>query len=298
MIRLISFGMVCVLAVLGFALATKDITLKKLYDPIEDFQAEYRLSTASNGTFAEPKLSSSEQKAVKNQVVPALEAYLKRTGRWGQAASTLDDRCWDRAAASPSASERLFDGIQIYDKQLGSFTQANMQQRIYAFEYCGGWETPGWSGSMIFESNTLLGVYADQGNLGHRYSILDINQNGLSELLLIVSVKPDPDARAARILEFPRGAIRNLGDIDVGDQPWMDGPIAGEFCPNKTQGTAMKKVFTSSIIYVLKSSTPQFFTEQYDVNCNYQDVGVKARKVRDLTPIKPVLRPSGFTRIF
>jgi hypothetical protein len=299
MIRLISFGMVCVVAVLGLAFATQDITLKKLYDPIEDFQAEYQAIVTNHATFTEPKLSIAEKAAVESQVKPALIGYLKQSGRWGKSIRKLDgtweEKCF---AKSSDISDRTFEGLSIFNVRSGSLTKVNSQQQMYTFGYCDQWEGRPWLGSMIFESGKLLSVYVEQNFDVQRFSVSDVNQNGLSEVMVVVAARPNSETTSIRLLEFPDGKIRNLGDIPVGVQPGYDEIVPSEFCANNVDAPVTKKTFLSNIIYVLKSSTPQFFSEQYDVNCNYRNVGVKARKVHDLTPIKSVLRPSGFIRIF
>jgi hypothetical protein len=283
MIRLISLGMVCVLAVLSLAFATKDITLKKLYDPIEDFQVEHKNSSAN-----EFRLSRTEEKRVNDIAQPALVSYLKRSGRW-------EKYCTD-------AFNGAFSGLNVYRVNIGSFTRIGAKQFLYTFSFCEPIEyygcLPSVSGVAILEDQRLIAMYTDETCAHVSFSVSDINQNGLRELMLVVPIKPDAETTSIRLLEFPDGKIRNLGDVPVGVQLGNDEIFPSEFCANNVYVPVTKKTFSSNIIYVLKSSTPQFFSEQYDVNCNYRSIGVKARKVRNLTPIKPVLRPSGFTRIF
>ena len=303
MIRRIAVGTIGALAVLSLAFATQDITLKKLYDPIEDFQAEYRLSTTNNGTFVEPKLSIDEQNAVKNQVVPALEAYLKRVGRWGVSIQKPNHEIEERCSYKQSdITDRVLDGVTIAKLHTGSFTQRNHQQRLYTFAYCLPWEGPGaWIGSMIFEAGTLIAVYAepDEDGFGSRFSVTDINQNGINEFMLVVPEKQNYELYNLQLLELPNANVRNLGDISIGIVP----TVASEIFPSKicAENLLISKpveMFSSSKIFVLKASSPLFFSERYNVNCDYLKTGVKARKVQDLKPITPVLRPSRFTRIF
>ncbi len=292
MIRLILFGLVCVFAALSLAFGTQSITLKKLYDPLEDFQTEFQDITKNpNGSSPpKPQLSSAEQKAVKNQVEPALIAYLKRS------------RLWTKICTVGGDGGIAYQGVHIHTVNLGSFTRPNSKQKIYTFTACEPIESygcvkSGFGGSLILEQEVFVAMYTDEDCIGRRYTVKDVNQNGLSELMLVVPFDPIPGTIAVRLLEFPGAKVRNLGDIPTGADPAPD-LFSNETCTGNVVFNKTTRTFSSNIIYVLKSSTPQFFSEKYEVNCDYRDVGVKARKVRDLKPIKPVLRPSGFTRIF
>jgi hypothetical protein len=283
MTRFLAFGFI-LLVLLGVAGTAQDVTLKKLYDPIEDFQLEYKDAEK----FWKLNVSEAESKQVDDIAGATLVKYLKQTGRW---------------KSCQSEPEGYYSGIHASHVNLGSFTQANKQQRAYAFSYCEPGKDygcfPNISGMVIFEGQKLIAMYTNESCANRvRFSVSDINQNGLSELMLVVSEKSDSEKTSIRLLEFPNGGVRNLGDIGVGVQATYDEFFPSEFCNGSVDLESTKKTFVSNIIFVLKAKNPLFFTEKYKVNCNYRKVGTQAQKLQDLTPIKPVQRFSGFKRIY
>jgi hypothetical protein len=284
--RLVAFGLV-LLVLLGVVGTAQDVTLKKLYDPIEDFQLEYK----DYEKFWKINISDAEAKQVDKIVGPTLIQHLKKTGRW---------------KSCQSESEGYYSGIHASHVNLGSFTQPNTQQRAYSFSFCEPIEAygcvPNVSGMVILEGKKLVALYTDESCAYHihRFSVSDINQNGLTELMLVVPEKTqiETEKMSIRVLEFPNGGVRNLGDINVGVQANYDEIFPSEFCRGSVDLESTKKTFNSNIIFVLKSKNPLFFTEKYIVNCNYRKIGVQAQKLQDLTPIKPVQRFSGFKRIY
>ncbi len=274
------------LVLLGVAGTAQDVTLKKLYDPIEDFQLEYKTS----GEFRKSNVSEADAKRVDAIAGSILIKYLKRIGRW-------------KSCEKSFPSNFSYSGIHAWHINLGSFTQLQKQQRAYSFTYCEPWEayscTPNMSGMVILEGQNLVAIYTDESCANFApFSVSDINQNGLTELMLVVPEKPDSEKTSIRLLEFPDGGVRNLGDIGVGIQPGYEDMFPSEFCSGSVDSESIKKTFGSSIIFVLKAKNPLFFSEKYKVNCNYRKVGTQAQKIQDLTPIKPVQRFSGFKRIY
>jgi hypothetical protein len=282
--RLLAFGFI-LFALLGMAGTAQDVTLKKLYDPIEDFQSEYK----NPEKFWKINISDAEAKQVDDIAGSILIKYLKKSERW---------------KSCQSVSEGSYTGIHASHVNLGSFTQPNKQQRAYSFSYCEPLEAYGCiqnvSGMVVLEGQNLIAMYTDEScaNHIHRFSVSDINRNGLTELMLVVSDQRDSEKTSIRLLEFPIGEIRNLGDISVGIQPNYDEIFPSKFCSRSIDLESTERIFFSNIIFVLKAKNPLFFTEKYKVNCNYRKVGTQAQKIQDLTPIKPVQRFSGFKRIY
>jgi hypothetical protein len=285
MTRLLAFGFI-LFVLLGVVGTAQDVTLKKLYDPIEDFQLDHKTS----GEFRKSNVSYSDAKRVDTIAGSTLIKYLKRTGRWKSCQSRF-----------PGDS---YAGIHAWYVNLGSFTQPQKQQQAYSFTYCEPWAgigcTPNTSGMVVLEGKNVVALYTDEScsDLNQRFSISDINQNGLSELMLVVPEKPDSEKISIRLLEFPNGEVRNLGDINVGVQANYDEMMPSEFCSGSVDLESTKKTFNSNIIFVLKSKSPLFFSEKYKVNCNYRKIGVQAQKLQNLTPIKPIQRFSRFKRIY
>jgi hypothetical protein len=284
MTRFLAFGFI-LLVLLGVVSTAQDVTLKKLYDPIEDFQLEYKTS----GEFRKSNVSQSDAKKVDTIAGSILIKYLKRIGRW-------------KSCQSKFAGDS-YTGIHAWHVNLGSFTQLQKQQQAYSFTYCEPWEayscTPNMSGMMILEGQNLVAMYTDESCANFApFRVSDINQNGLIELMFVVPEKPDSEKTSIRLLEFPNGGIRNLGDINVGIQPGYEDMFPSEFCSGSVDLESTNKTFNSNIIFVLKAKNPLFFSEKYRVNCNYSKIGVQAKKIQDLTPIKPTQRFSGFKRIY
>jgi hypothetical protein len=282
--RLLALGFF-LLVLLGVIGTAQDVTLKKLYDPIEDFQLEHTTS----GDFRKSNVSESDAKRVDSIAGSILIKYLKRTGRW-------------KSCQSKFAGDS-YSGIHAWHVNLGSFTQLQKQQQAYSFSYCEPWEAygciPNMSGMVILEGQKPVAMYTDESCANYApFSVSDINQNGLTELMLVVPEKPDSEKTSIRVLEFPNGGVRNLGDINVGVQANYDEVFPSEFCSGNVDLESTKKTFNSNIIFVLKSKNPLFFTEKYTVNCNYRKIGVQAKKLQNLTPIKPIQRFSGFKRIY
>jgi hypothetical protein len=280
MTRLLAFGLV-LLVLLGVAGTAQDVTLKKLYDPIEDFQLEYKDAEK----FWKSNVSEVEAKQVDDIAGATLLKYLKKSGRWKSCQSV------------PNGN---YSGIHASNVNLGSFTQLKKQQRAYRFTFCEPYETYGCDstiyGVVILEGKSLIAMYTDESCTKHSFSVSDINQNGLNELMLEVPDQPDSEKTSIRLLEFPNGAMRNLGDLSVDIYPSLS--IGSEVCGQSLEAESTKKTFNSNIIFVLKSKNPLFFSEKYKVNCNYSRIGAKAQKIQDLTPIKPIQRFSGFKRIY
>jgi hypothetical protein len=249
----------------------QDVTLKKLYNGIEDI----RLEVASRqGSIPDPD-------------------------PFAQDSLDLRKLLSKNQIKSKQLCNEEIDGpignVNVQKIVSGSFTKPETKQRLYTFTRCAfGY------GIAILESKELVAVY-DSGQAFDAFAIKDINENGLSEFMLEVQSNAKGiwgEMHAIQLLEFPNGKPLNLGSFFIGGPPgyYVNGSDNETCSPNAPR--ELQKSFPSNIIYVQKGKVPQFFAEGWEVNCDYLEKGVKARKVSSLTPIKPVPRAVLLIRLF
>jgi hypothetical protein len=260
---------------LNFCLA-QDITLKKLYDGIEDMKLEVNTSLSGgkeNTRFAH------ETKMLNKLVGKKTNFYCN--------------------GSIEMSKKPNFNYLYVNKLIRGSFTKPNSKQELYHIGLCEL-----GSGIVIAENNKVISLYSFDDHDFDFFSVKDINQNGLNEIIVIVQSKAKGfwgEMHAMQLLEFPKNIPTSLGSFFIGGYPstWTDGVGDYVTCSPKAPKEYQKN-FPSNIIYVQKSKTPLFFSEGWEVNCDYMEkgVGVKARKVSSLEPIKPVKREVPLTRVF
>jgi hypothetical protein len=254
----------------------QDITLKKLYDGIEDMrlEVEQRKIPRPIGDNSEP--FAAESYRIDKQIGPQV----------GKACSSID-----LLGENPRY-------LSLTDKFSGSFTKSKSKQTMYFMAHCELSE-----GLVIAEKGSAIAAYDLRQHTYAMFSVSDINQNGLTEFMLLVQSNakaPWNAMLAAQILEFPNGKPVSLGSFFVGGptSSYSDGGPPKYITCSPRAPKELQKTFPSNIIYVQKGKVPQFFAEGWEVNCDYLEKGVKAKKISSLTPIKPVPRAVGLTRLF
>jgi hypothetical protein len=265
---LVMFGLLGMTSSFG-----QDITLKKLYDGIEDMRLEVEQNRL--GAF--------------NPYDP----YAKET-------KFLESKIQNRFKTCPPAG--LGDKppapfVNVNKVMTGSFSKRGSNQELYFTDWGCELSTYGIS---IMEGDKSIAFYNSE-TIYAAFSVSDINQNGLSELMLVVQSRakaPWNEFLAVQLLEFPNAKPVSLGSFFIGGPPRLDtdGPRFITCLPEAPK--ELQKSFPSNILYVQKGKVPQFFAEGWEVNCDYLEKGVKAKKVSSLTPIKPVPRAVPLMRLF
>jgi hypothetical protein len=264
---LVTFGLLGMTS--GFG---QDVTLKKLYDGIEDMQIASNLHKLDG--FGQPYVY--EQDGI--ELIKLLAQNHVRS-----------KQICDKNAAISSGE------VSINIIVSGSFTKPRAKQDLYVYAQCS------FDYSLaILESGKLVAVYSS-GAVFNTYSVKDINANGLTELMIEVQSNAKGvwgEMHAIQLLEFPNGKPNSLGSFFIGGPPgyFINGSDNNTCSP--TAPKELQKSFPSNIIYVQKGKVPQFFAEGWEVNCDYLEKGVKAKKVSSLTPIRPVPRAVPLTRLF
>jgi hypothetical protein len=256
----------------------QDITLKKLYDGIEDMKLEVNTPLPSRG-------EGDTQYLAENRKLSKLIG--EKVNRYCNGGIDL--------------SKKLEYGEVYVDKLTrGSFTKPNSKQELYHVAFCEL-----GSGIVIVENDKAISFYSFSDHDFDFFSVKDVNQNGLNEIMVIVQSKAKgfwSEMHAMQLLEFPKNIPTSLGNFFIGGYPstWTDGGEDNYVTCSPRAPKQYRKNFPSNIIYVQKSKTPLFFSEGWEVNCDYKEkgVGVKARKVSSLEPIKPVKREVPLTRVF
>jgi hypothetical protein len=266
---LVTFGLLGMTSSFG-----QDVTLKKLYDGIEDMRLEVS-NTDPNFHY--------------------YERYRRESRELGQ---ILWQRRIKDIFCGYTDSPVDVKSVVVKAVATGAFTKHNVQQKILLFGTCSLHR-----GLAILESSKLIGLYEypDSPDVFNAFSVKDINENGLSELMLEVPSKAKGiwgEMHALHLLELGNSKSSDLGSFFIGG-PATTFREGGE--PDTCSDSApqeLQKSFPSNIIYVQKGKVPQFFAESWEVNCDYLEKGVKAKKVSSLTPIKPVSRAVPLTRLF
>jgi hypothetical protein len=269
---------VLLMALLLGLTAAQDINLKKLYDGIEDMRQDHRNVRPES---EEPGARYAHETEFLSHII-------------GKKISV--QVCGDAALDSKNPKDYLY--LYVSDILTGSFTKPGVKQLMYTFDFCELSQ-----GAAIIENNKVVAAYEANTHVFDQFTVTDVNQNGLNELMVVVQSKAKGSwgyLRAIQLLEFANGNPSSLGSLFIGGPSGSfadGGPNEDEPCEPKAP-PELRKFFPSNIIYVLKSKNPQFFAEGYEINCDYRKVGVKARKVSSLTPVKLVPRESELKRVY
>jgi hypothetical protein len=293
-ILLVTFGLLGMTSSFG-----QDVTLKKLYDGIEDL---HQGSRYQNQTYT-PIDYFAEISILENQL------GTKTRTRY---AKNLKD-------CDPNPEGQKF---WIEEVLSGSFLRPSSKQKLIIYQFCAPLESYYYEcqavlcGMAIVENGIVLANFENKADEARRYTVKDINQNGLAELMLVVQSRASgiwAQLDAVQILEFSNSTPTSLGSFFVGGpatffepadpdpiDPSFDVPIfkPTKICTKSSPEKSLRDNFPSNILYVQTSKKPQFFAEGWEVNCDFRVRGVKARKVSSLTPIKPVPRAVPLTRLF
>jgi hypothetical protein len=264
---LVTFGLLGMTSSFG-----QDVTLKKLYDGIEDMRLEVEMR---------PELSRGERPP---------DPYVKDT-------KFLKSLIRKRFEACVPIEDGIQVDLSVRKTIRGSFTKRFSSQKLYLTKWgCEIWG----DGISIVEDGQSIAFY-ESDTIYAAFSVNDINQNGLNELMLVVQSRakaPWNEMLAIQILEFPNTKPISLGSFFIGGPTRTDDEIPNYITCSPRAPKELQTYFPSNIIDVQKGKVPQFFAEGWEVNCDYLEKGVKAKKVSSLTPIKPVPRAVPLTRLF
>jgi hypothetical protein len=277
----------------------QDVTLKKLYDGIEDLHQGSRYQNQTNT----PIDYAAENKMLEKQL------GTKTRTRY---AKNLKD-------CDPNPEGQKFWVEEVLS---GSFLRPKSKQKLIVYQFCAPIESYYYEcqavlcGMAIIENGIVLANFENKAEEARRYTVKDINQNGLTELMLVVQSRASgiwAQLDAVQIIEFSNSTATSLGSFFVGGpatffEPADPDPIDPEFdvpifkptkiCTKSSPEKSLRNYFPSNILYVQKGKVPHFFAEGWEVNCDYLEKGVKAKKISSLTPIKPVPRAVPLTRLF
>jgi len=189
------------------------------------------------------------------------------------------------------------DVLEAAYKVSGSFTRAGARQTVWVYTLCSRDGAEYAAGLALTEGGRLLANFSGKHLASEAYSVRDLNQNGLNELLLAAPDPQEPQGsgrNTVQLYEFQQGQLRGLGRLPVGgpsplnllgdSSPTSAYPM-GIFGPVSTceairdQGPEI----LTQVITVQKGRIPKFFSTPYRVNCSYREVGLK-------------LKPAGKTR--
>jgi hypothetical protein len=273
----------------------QDITLKKLYDRVEDLKSDHQIQKSK------PEIDAENLERIH------FEEILKRN------LETKLSKLY--SGKSPNCNEAYRDGgLYVGEIFHGSFTRPKTKQSVVSYGYCPPIESYDFDcsavlcGLAIVENEIVVANFVDTSNSREGYSVKDINQNNLTELMIVVQSKAKGiwgKMDSIQVLEFANAQPTSLGSFFVGGpSSFFDTYGLGDMiirpssiCTSKAP-KELRTHFPSNIIYVQKGKVPQFFAEGWEINCDYLEKGVKARKVSSLTPIKPVPRAVPLTRLF
>jgi hypothetical protein len=264
----------------------QDVVLKKLYDGIEDMRLEVeQRSKPIPGEFVDPYKRES--------------AFLKTLIQKKFEPCEFPDDSGKMTQFRDASGSLVRPDVFIRKAINGSFTKPNLSQKLYRTGF--GCDMP-WVGIAIVQGDKSIAFYDTDSYIYDVFSVKDLNQNGLNEVMLILQSKakaPWDEMLAIQLLEFPNAKPVSLGSFFVGGPPNSYADGGGDFITCSSQAPReLQKSFPSNIIYVQKGKVPQFFAESWEVSCDFLKKGVKARKVSSLTPIKPVPRAVPLTRLF
>jgi hypothetical protein len=142
----------------------QDIMLKKLYDGIEDLHQGSRYQNQTNT----PKDYSAENTMLEKQLGTKIRTeypkYLRDCDR-----NSSTERFWTEDILS------------------GSFLRPNSKQKLVVYQYCPPIESYGNNclsvlcGIAIVENGIVLANFENKAEEARRYTVQDINQNGLTD---------------------------------------------------------------------------------------------------------------------
>jgi hypothetical protein len=273
---LVGFGSSFVLIGMGVAqtsptnISIPKTVLKKLYDGIEDMKLKYSVRNVERPSLYDQDSIDLTKILVKNHVKT------------------------NQTCGAESGSMPIRD-VGVNAKVFGSFTKPRTKQILYAYSTC----TFGF-GLAILESGKLVVAY-DAEHYFSVFLVKDINKNGLNEVMFEIQSKADgvwAEMHAIQLLELKDFKPYSFGSFFIGGPPNVYAGGGDWVTCSSRAPRELQKSFPSNILYVHKGKTPQFFIEGYEINCDYRNVGIKVRKVSDLTPIKPVPRGTGLERTY
>jgi hypothetical protein len=149
----------------------QDITLKKLYDGIEDMKLEVNTPLSTRDDVDTRYLAENRKLS---------KLIGERVNRYCNGGIDL--------------SKKLEYGEVYVDKLIrGSFTKPNSKQELYHIAFC---ELS--SGIVIAENDKVISLYAFSDHDFNFFSVKDVNQNGLNEIMVIVQKPRDSGAKCTQ----------------------------------------------------------------------------------------------------
>lgn len=134
----------------------------------------------------------------------------------------------------------------------GSFTKPKSAQRAVLYELCRSGRSFGIGGIVIIENGKIIAhyTYGDNGLDSNLAALPDINENGLSEIVLIGGGNGQGyTAGTVEIIEMTPRGVQFFGTAETYSDDYGTGKP-------KTSGTAYK-------VSVQKGKTPTYFRETY-----------------------------------
>ena len=289
------FKLLLILALVGISTSSFSQTenLKVLFNPLEDYVQD------AKGHVYHERQRTNEERLLSDLLQTQLEKQI-RTQKQMQR-NTL--YCMNG-----------YEGVNIDSTHLGSFTRKSAKEKAVVYSYCEGWESFGnledfQHGLAILEGKTLVANFIDFGELSlltsATYSVTDINQNDLNELMMVVpsSITKGSDIQ---LLEFGKTIPVSLGTIEIGGPGFTPTPIS-RVCNNNDEvhPESLPNNFLSNVIYVKKARKPIFYRQTHDVTVTCINLGVyplQARvnwkKVGGITEVKLQPKAVLFVKIF
>lgn len=183
------------------------------------------------------------------------------------------------------------DAVESAYKVGGSFTRAGARQTVWVYTLCSRDGAAYAAGLALTEGGRLLANLSGEHWASEAYSVRDLNQNGLNELLLVV---PDPQQHrwsglnTVQLYEFQQGRLRGLGRLPVGGPSPLN--LLGDSFPTSAYPMGIPgpvsaceavrgqgpEVLTQ-VITVEKGRAPKFFSTPYRVNCSYREAALKVK---------------------
>ncbi|MGI0493151.1 hypothetical protein ACN4EG_15310 [Alkalinema pantanalense CENA528] len=115
---------------------------------------------------------------------------------------------------SPDSNGPGTEGVSIIGRAEGSFTRPNTNQSAFLYTLCESGRTFGLGGILILENETVVAhyLYGENGLMYGMLSAPDVNQNGLTELMLTFGgLNQGYAGRGISLFELGNGNLTFLG---------------------------------------------------------------------------------------
>ncbi|OUC12622.1 MAG: hypothetical protein B0A82_21310 [Alkalinema sp. CACIAM 70d] len=155
---------------------------------------------------------------------------------------------------SPDSNVPGTEGVTIIGRAEGSFTRPNANQSAFLYTLCESGRTFGLGGILILENDTVAAhyLYGENGLMYGMLSAPDVNQNGLTELILTFGgLHQGYAGRGISLFELGNGNLTFLGREST-------------YSDNSGAMTDRSKVETFNYrLWVEPAANPRFFKDTY-----------------------------------